>query len=61
MPRQRLNQANLTANQWTAFANAVKVLKAQTSHPNYDDFPLAHMHSRHKHQAHASYTFFAVA
>ena len=57
MTRKRVNQATMSNAQWNAFTNAVKVLKAQTNHPNYDDFAMAHTHDRHHHQAHLRYTF----
>jgi len=43
--------------QWAAFISAVKALKARTTSPNYDDFPLAHTHMQHNGQAHERYTF----
>lgn len=57
MARVRLNQKKLTSSQWTAFIKAVKGLKAQTNHPNYDDFALAHTMARQMMQAHERYTF----
>ena len=55
--RQRISQAKLTTAQWNAFTTAVKALKAQTAHPNYDDFVMAHIMDRHQMQAHERYTF----
>ena len=55
--RQRISQAKLTTAQWNAFTTAVKALKAQTVHPNYDDFVMAHIMDRHQMQAHERYTF----
>ena len=57
MTRQRINQASMQDNDWTAFTNAVKVLKGQTTHPNYDDFAMVHSMTRHKGQAHMDFTF----
>ena len=55
----RINQASaaMTSAKWQAFTAAVKALKAQTAHPNYDDFAIAHTMARHQMQAHDRYTF----
>lgn len=55
--RVRISQADMTSAQWKAFVAAVKMLKTQTTHPNYDDFVIAHTMARQQMQAHARYTF----